>query len=785
MSSRRWLSGRPLRLVSTAVLAWSVASMPALAQEEIAPDPIQVLADALSKPGETEVTARIIRHPTSDEVALSDAVGDLEHPSGEEPGFTPDHLDITDTWALRLEGAPLNIFTSPEVRAIWAPTGRRQIDPPGHEPFQTVAGDRQHDGSQFGGGAIIFGMSLVETPPITSPGRCEYVVWVHDRSRGETFLENPGLPLDPADGTNLAFGLALEPSDDPEMHFAFAIELRGEGFARLTRADVRGLITPRHIGIIVPDDLIGDLAGVNYYAFCSEEGNEFDPASSGGDQLGIVEMTDAELGIIEFSSHEIDIETTTTSVAQSSTTGQGAAPTAEDGTSGDQPSSWWPALVGGGAGLALLGWWFFRRRTDPCAELLDAWVSARRAGADARHRAEEAARACDLAEITLERLTDEHREVCRAWPPACWETAEGDWIEDRQGNRMTARDIHMRKVALGSAWERYKRGELGAGQVEARWRELDTPELRRDIDDADTAFEHVAAGIESELSELERMWREACERAAEAGEAAGRARSAAEETRADYADCVPARADDNEAVATKTRRAGEPETIRILFDFSVTARTSRSVAEESEELDIRLSALMTGHDAMGELLELRSAGLHMGGGGDGYVPGIYTVTSDGVARRAVDAVVGKHSPGPTPPTRPWGEEIDDTTLQVPARLFFDPIRELAEGAEYLDLRMDTWHQRITATPYDVLARDPGGDWSLVERIWEVEVGEPLRVAGMERRYPLVPGVCRRVVLGLVEALIDSMSSEIVRDGAGLVRWRANHEPDRFDPPDRD
>ena len=80
-------------------------------------------------------------------------------------------------------------------------------------------------------------------------------------------------------------------------------------------------------------------------------------------------------------------------------------------------------------------------KKDPCKELYEAWLAAKKACDEAQAEADSAAEDCIDAEFELEDLEDERKELCKAWPPACWSTEEGGSIEDDQGNRITSRDV--------------------------------------------------------------------------------------------------------------------------------------------------------------------------------------------------------------------------------------------------------------------------------------------------------------------------------------------------------
>ena len=144
-------------------------------------------------------------------------------------------------------------------------------------------------------------------------------------------------------------------------------------------------------------------------------------------------------------------------------------------------------------------------RGDPCKKLLEAWQSAQKACDDTQTSADDAADDCEEADLDLEDLEDERKKACKAWPPACWSTEDGGWIEDDRGNRITARDVHMRKMALGEIWEDYKAGRLSATQVEAKWQEMDSAEFRDEIRENDEAFKDLLDDIDADIKAAEQV----------------------------------------------------------------------------------------------------------------------------------------------------------------------------------------------------------------------------------------------------------------------------------------
>lgn len=787
-------------------------------QEDELPNPLEILIDAFESPEGQEFIARFTRQPMPGVASIEDPIGDFVHSTGQEPGFTPDHLDITSTWALELGPGPIDVFAPTDASRIWAPTGALEVDPPNYEPFHTFTGEQAHDGSQYEDGALLFGFTLLETPPSDPPGRCEYVVWINDLERGDTFVNNPNFPLDPAGGTNLAVGLALNPTDGPGLQSGFAVELQESGgFAPVFEADVRGFITPDYVGILAPAQLIGEIAAANFYTFCAEENFIFEPEQSGADQTGLIEISAGDLGNVQFETRELPPESTTTTTEATTTTAAPpdttttTAPVVEDeDVTGGFP--WWLVLTTGGLGLAIVGWWLYTQDDDPCRELLEAWQVAEDACRRAQHEADQAAEACESAELEFESIEHERDEVCKAWPPACWETKEGDWIEDERGNRITSRDIHMRKVALGEVWDDYRAGKLSATEVEEQWREMDTPEFHEEMRQTDQAFEELLSQIEADLADAQREVDQACQRAIDARTAAdGKCRAAAE-AKAAYEECVgraagaaaregepgeggpgpdspagtagaPGKAVDpcdGQEGKRELRRAGEVDATRVFVDFSVITgveEASERNVEAGDRLALDLSHLATELDFAGDLLNARSAGLHIGGAIGGYTAGKYTVMASGVIKGGADTALATTDVVPDIPTTPLQAGIEGLeALTRVGGVIAGKVTEWMQNIQIMTVRLTMFYQDITATPYGIWECRTGEGWVCTERIWEIEVGRLKRISGNDRSFTVNSDVRRREFQRVIRGMSQRAASTIRRDAEELARWRAEHEP---------
>ena len=807
---------RRLSAVTLTVFVLGLMAAPVVAQQQV--NPIDVIIDAFDAPVGQEFTTRLLEQPTAGKSTVSDPVGDFFHSTGETPGFTPDHLDILRTWTLDFDPGPIDLFAPTDQNHFWAPTGKFQVEPPNYEPFYTFTGDEVHDGTQYQDGAILFGFTLAATPPVEVKGRCEYVVWVHDQSRGPTFVNHPSFPDDPANGTNIAFGLGINP-EGQGLPSTFALELdsEDEGFTPNFETDVRSFITPNYVGLTVPRNQIGELAGVNFYSFCVEEGFSFNADDTGADQTGLIEVTFEDLGTIVIEEQAVATTTTTTTLT---TTTTGLAVVEEPGPVTTTPEQvpvelggfpWWLVLLGG-LGLAILAYWLFAMRGDPCKKLLEAWQSAQKACDDTQTSADDAADDCEEADLDLEDLEDERKKACKAWPPACWSTEDGGWIEDDRGNRITARDVHMRKMALGEIWEDYKAGRLSATQVEAKWQEMDSAEFRDEMRENDEAFKDLLDDIDADIEAAEQARDEACDKAAEAQEKADEACAAAEAAKKAYEECVTAEvalagtaggtedapdgpsgpgstpggpeeiSDPCDGVDPKRKYevAGDADRIKVNVDFSIIIGryegSERRVAA-GQQLVLNLHDLARDLDFAGDMLNARSAGLHIGGAATGYGQVKYVATAAGVFKGGIDAMMAATDLVPDVPTTPLqvGTEFLEKTAQLGA-FVAGKVTEWMSNYQIFTVRRSFYYQFITATPYNIMECRQDQGWVCVEKVWEFDIGKLQVLKGKDRWFTLNSLVRRAQFDHEVRGLSQSAANTVKRDAKNLVEWRTRHEP---------
>lgn len=165
---------------------------------------------------------------------------------------------------------------------------------------------------------------------------------------------------------------------------------------------------------------------------------------------------------------------------------------------------------------------------------------------DARNDANEAGQDAEDARNDRDRA-----ERDRDRPPP---NEDDTWIEDSEtGERITSRDLRLRREAAGEAWDRYRDdpSQESAEQTEQDWEDLDEPgarDQRREADDMDQAAK------QKKLEDAEQALNDAEREMNEANEAADKAEQEARDAR-DAADKADQEADDAEARAAEWKRA--------------------------------------------------------------------------------------------------------------------------------------------------------------------------------------------------------------------------------------
>ena len=531
---------RKARALVGAAAVLLLLSMPlAVAQSARPGDSLDPVLAAFDVPDGSLYVASADRLPAGGSGSVSDPAGDFEHPTGESPEFTSGHFDILRTWIFEFDAGPLEEhFLGPtETSDMWSPSGPRELEIDDSESVLTITGETPSDGSEFTGGAILLGFTLAETPETPVPGRCEYVVWMNDTSKGPTFVNHPAFPADPAVGTNVAYGVRLEPEQrGPSSTFALVHEEEA-GFEAVVDSRVRAFVGQSYVGLLVPRTLMTFVTEVNFHSFCSEEDLTFEPATSGGDQTGLVALTADSIGSMtvrletEPPPTTVRVEADASAPAEVSPETAQPAPVSEGG-----PSPWWLVLIAL-VGIASAGW-FVRGRFGPCAEARAAHRQATRECKALERTTDRALADAEALDRRLSQLESARAELCRAWPPLCWETEDGGWIENSDGTRFTARDVHMRKVALGSRWDDYKSGLITAAEVEELWSSLDTIKLHEQLTEEERAMRDRLDAIDRNIRQVANEFEEAFARAQQLQLQADKVCQRAETAKAELDDCV-------------------------------------------------------------------------------------------------------------------------------------------------------------------------------------------------------------------------------------------------------
>ena len=820
------MKSRRLSVLICLCLALGFAALGAAAQTE-QPNPINEVLNFFKAPQNQTWTAQFLRQPTPGTGMLEDPIGDFVHSSGDTPGFTPDHLDIVAAWLADVtDGGPL-FGPTDGTDTIWE-QGSNELTLPDGSPVRAYTYDGgTFDGSQFANGAYLFAFDTRAMPPAVPPGRCEFVIWVNDTSRTDTFENMPAYPLDPAGGTNKAFGIGLNP-EGQGVPGTFALDLTDQGFfAPQTDWDVRGVMvgsdTTTSIGIFVPMDLVGALGGVNYYTFCVREGSSFDAADTGSDQTGLIDLGPNDPGILAVSlvSTTTTTATTTTTTTSTTTTTVAASPTTTTATTGTSEGGGfpWGLVLLGGVGLAIAGWFLYRKPGSPCAEELAAWKAAQARCGQARSQATEAEQKCGDAKEHTKELKKKRAEVCRDWPPACWSSDDGDWVEDDQGNRVTSRDLHMRKMALGELWDDYQAGLVPAEKVEEIWRKAETPEFREQMRRRDAKAKAELKQLNDEIPKAEAHEKEACAKAKAAQQAANDACAAAEAARRRYEECVgrattpppgpetggetgpgpsgpstPGVTGGTPGSTTQPRdpcegqppkkavQDGEPDPIDVVVDFSMFIEAdpaSKHGEDHGEQMVIDLSMLAQELDMVGDLLSAREAGLHIAGGVNGYAAGRYVAGTAGVVRGGVEATLAGTNIIPDIPT-----SIPTATVELLesvskfAGFVAGRVTDWMKRNEMVSARVTFFKQTIIATPYRIMECRKGQGWVCVERVWEIEVSKlqkDKRKLASQTWRP-VSDLDRHRMNADFRRLGSAAANQIKQDANRLAKWRARHEP---------
>ena len=167
---------------------------------------------------------------------------------------------------------------------------------------------------------------------------------------------------------------------------------------------------------------------------------------------------------------------------------------------------------------------------DPCDELR---ALAKQARADCgSSRAETERLESDASRAEAESKTAEERRGAaeRELADASKEPGPGSWIEDDEG-RITQRDLELKRAASKAAWDDYKAGAIGAGELEQTWREMgERAALERLREEDRRRREERRVAAEQEMEAARRGAAEAGGRADDARRAANEAAAGADRT---------------------------------------------------------------------------------------------------------------------------------------------------------------------------------------------------------------------------------------------------------------
>jgi len=821
MMSRRLL----VLVVLSLVLGFAAAGAAAQTEQ---PNPVNEVLDFFKAPENQKWTTQFLREPTPGAGMVEDPIGDFVHSSGDTPGFTPDHLDIVAAWLASVDdGGPL-FGPTDGTDTIWM-QGANELSLPDGSPVRTYTYDGgTFDGSQFNNGAYLFMLDTQAMPPAVPPGRCEFVAWVDDTSLPDTFENMPAYPLDPARGTNKAFGIGLNPEGQGASG-TFALELTDQGgFAPQTDWDVRGVMvgsdTTTSIGIFVPMDFVGALGAVNYYTFCVREGFSYAAEDTGSDQTGLIDLGPNDPGMLSVSLVSTTTTTSTTSTTTTSTTTTTTAATSptttisSTGTS-DEGGFPWELVLLGGVGLAIAGWFLFRKPGSPCGEELAAWKAAQAKCDQARTKAREAEQKCADAKDHTSDLKKKRAEVCQDWPPACWSSDDGDWVEDDQGNRVTSRDLHMRKMALGELWDDYQAGLVPAEKVEEIWRKAETPEFREQMRHRDANAKAELKQLDDEIAKAEAQEKDACAKHEAAQKAADEACAAADAARRSYEECVGKATAPTPAPTTggehgpgpsgpstpgvtggtpggttqprdpcegqpkrKAVQDGEPDPIDVVVDFSMFIEAdpaSKHGEDQGEQMVLTLAELARELDLVGDLMSARDAGLGVAGGVSGFASGKYVSGTAGIVKGGIDTAVTASNLLPDVPTSipQAGVEFLESVSKF-AGFVAGKVTDWMKRNEMVSARVAYFKQTFTATPYRIMECRKGQGWVCVERVWEIEVSKlekDQRVTTSQTWRP-VSDLDRHRMNADFRRVSSFAGNLIKTDANRLVRWRAKHQP---------
>jgi hypothetical protein len=758
-----------------AAIAVMCVSITALGQEVLAF--LQPVVEFLSAQVGIDLESDLVDEPGPGAVVI-DPTSDFEHITGDRPRFTPEFIDIREGSVFEFDPGSAPFFEPTNSAALWAPTGPREIEPTDLPPFLTYTTTLPKDGSQYESGAVLFKILLRENPPARPEGVCDYTVWVYDPTGGGPFQNLPQFPRDPATGSNLAFGVRLTP-EGGGVPAAFSLALDEEGEFQPSDTDTRAFIIDDVVALMVPRGAVGELAAVNYHAVCSAEGSRIDPATSGEDQTGLTSVALADAGAVAITETPVTATPTDAATTTSSRLVETAAGTEEVADTDPGFAIWAPAI----AGTLLLGtvaYWAYSRRRNPEERAFAAWKRAERALASSEAEAEPLLIACLNARSVLEELVHERMDLCRVWPPAC--------LEESEGNEEGGSAMHFRRMALGELWVDYKEGKIGAEEVEARWRQLNTPEFQARMRETDQAYRETLRQLDSEIASARAERDTACAPANAATAKRETARQGVLEARQSHLETLeepplPPVAtwvieDCDKDEPPRLVEDGPTEHLRVNVGFMIAV--GRFVGRErnlerGERLILEMEGLLHELQLTSRLNRIRHGGVHAGWTGHEYEPGVYWVTPDGIR-------VGETDDG-LPPMEGSAERpsrmatTDNELTDLPGLIGDHASSRLTgwmTGFDTLTMQRTFFHQLVTTRPYTVwTCRDEA--WEQQERVWRVEVGEPHHSRGEVRWFSSESAGRRAQFETEVNRIAWVATGVVTRDLRRLLRWRSEHQ----------
>ena len=244
--------------------------------------------------------------------------------------------------------------------------------------------------------------------------------------------------------------------------------------------------------------------------------------------------------------------TTTTTVPTTTTTTLGTAPPDDDTTVGAAGDTAGDTTTSGGlpgwvvAFLAALGLTvaviggrlYILSKKDPCEEYLSAWQKAQSDCDEAGKKEKEAKEDCDEAAEKRKDLERKHRNLCAEWPPACEGEGSSAEASGDPDSRVTSRDLHARRIALGRLWDEYQAGNVDAPTVEDAWERANTREFRDEMRKKTEEKTAEREQLEKDTDAAKDAEKEACDKHAKAKAAAEKACDEAEKAKKAYDDCV-------------------------------------------------------------------------------------------------------------------------------------------------------------------------------------------------------------------------------------------------------